>query len=65
MQAVRARRDSAAVEDALSALAAAAARERDNLMPHLLRAARVRVTEGEIIDRSSRSLGTYTETPVF
>src|SRR6201999_549305 len=40
VQAVRARRDSAAVESVLTGLKEAAAKERENLMPHLLDAAR-------------------------
>ncbi len=65
VQAVRAARDSAAVEQALAALAGAAASERENLMGHLLHAARVRATEGEIIDRLQEVWGAYTETPVY
>jgi len=34
-------------------------------MPHLLTAARVRATEGEIIHRLQQVWGAYTETPVF
>src|SRR5688500_9969044 len=48
VQAVRARRDSAAVESALSQVQAAAD-TRENLMPSLLDAARVHATEGEIV----------------
>jgi methylmalonyl-CoA mutase N-terminal domain/subunit len=65
VQAVRARRDAEAVERALTDLAAAAARERENLMPHLLTCARVRATEGEIIECLQRVWGAYTETPVY
>jgi methylmalonyl-CoA mutase N-terminal domain/subunit len=65
VQAVRARRDSAAVESALGDLRAAAADERHNLMPNLLACARVHATEGEIVEALQRVFGTYTETPVF
>jgi methylmalonyl-CoA mutase N-terminal domain/subunit len=34
-------------------------------MPHLLDAARVHATEGEIIQSLQQVFGTYTETPVF
>ena len=64
VQAVRARRDSAAVEEQLGALRAAAAGDA-NLMPNLLECARVHATEGEIVESLQRVFGTYTETPVF
>jgi methylmalonyl-CoA mutase N-terminal domain/subunit len=63
--AVRGRRDAAAVERTLVALKDAAAREEENLMPHLLDAARVHATEGEIIKALQAVFGSYTETPVF
>jgi methylmalonyl-CoA mutase N-terminal domain/subunit len=63
-EAVRARRDSAAVEEALGALRAAAVGDA-NLMPNLLDCARVHATEGEIVESLQRVFGTYTETPVF
>jgi methylmalonyl-CoA mutase N-terminal domain/subunit len=65
VQAVRARRDAAAVESALADLRAAAADERHNLMPNLLACARVHATEGEIVEALQQVFGTYTETPVF
>ena len=65
VQAVRARRDAAAVESSLAELRAAAADERHNLMPNLLACARVHATEGEIVEALQRVFGTYTETPVF
>jgi methylmalonyl-CoA mutase N-terminal domain/subunit len=65
VQAVRARRDAAAVERALAELQEAAARTGANLMPHLLDCARVHATEGEIVGALQRVFGTYTETPVF
>jgi methylmalonyl-CoA mutase N-terminal domain/subunit len=65
VQAVRARRDGAAVEQALGALAEAAARPDHNLMPNLLDCARVHATEGEIVTALQQVFGTYTESPVF
>ena len=65
VQAVRARRDSTAVEAELGALKDAAARADANLMPPLLACARVHATEGEIISALQDVWGTYTETPVF
>ena len=65
VQAVRARREGAAVETALSALRQTAAREDANLMPGLLDAARAHATEGEIIEALQDVFGSYTETPVF
>jgi methylmalonyl-CoA mutase N-terminal domain/subunit len=64
VQAVRARRDGAAVERALAELRAAAATEA-NLMPNLLDCARVHATEGEIVEALQTVFGTYTEVPVF
>jgi methylmalonyl-CoA mutase, N-terminal domain len=63
--AVRGRRDGAAVEAVLTRLKAAAADDGENLMPHLLDAARVHATEGEIIQALQHVFGSYTETPVF
>jgi methylmalonyl-CoA mutase, N-terminal domain len=65
VRAVRGRRDSAAVERALSGVRAAAADPGQNLMPALLDAARAHATEGEIIHALQDVFGTYTETPVF
>jgi methylmalonyl-CoA mutase N-terminal domain/subunit len=64
VQAVRARRDSAAVERSLAALEETAAGE-GNLMPNLLDCARVHATEGEIVETLQSVFGTYTEVPVF
>jgi methylmalonyl-CoA mutase N-terminal domain/subunit len=64
VQAVRARRDSEAVETALGSLRDSAAADR-NLMEPLLDAARAHATEGEIVESLQRVFGTYTETPVF
>jgi methylmalonyl-CoA mutase N-terminal domain/subunit len=65
VQAVRARRDGAAVETALTELKQAAAVEDRNLMPNLLTCARVHASEGEIVEALQEVFGTYTETPVF
>jgi len=65
VQALRGRRDSAAVEASLSAVANAADRENANLMPALLEAARAYVTLGEMCDALRQVWGTWRETPVF
>jgi methylmalonyl-CoA mutase N-terminal domain/subunit len=65
VQAVRARRDTQAVERALIALKEAAAPARANLMPYLLDAARLHTTEGEIVEALQTVWGSYTEVPVF
>jgi methylmalonyl-CoA mutase N-terminal domain/subunit len=62
--ATRARRDSPAVEEALVELKRAAATE-ENLMGPILKAARARATEGEMIAAMQEVFGTYTESPVF
>jgi methylmalonyl-CoA mutase N-terminal domain/subunit len=64
VQAVRARRDGAAVEGTLAALREAARTER-NLMPLLLDCARAHATEGEIVEALQAVWGSYTERPVF
>ncbi len=64
LQATRARRDSAAVERALADLRRAAAAD-ENLLPHLLDAARVRASEGEMVVALQEVFGTYREQPVF
>jgi methylmalonyl-CoA mutase, N-terminal domain len=65
VQAVRARRDAGAVEQALERVRAAAAQDGANLMPPLLDAARAEATEGEIVEALQRVFGRYTEAPVF
>jgi methylmalonyl-CoA mutase, N-terminal domain len=65
VKAVRARRDSEAVERELGRLREAAGRERENLMPLLLDAARAHCTEGEIVRALQDVWGDYRETPVF
>jgi methylmalonyl-CoA mutase N-terminal domain/subunit len=62
---VRKRRDSAAAEAALVALAEAAGDDDENLMPHLLDAARAEATEGEMVQALQKVFGSYTETPAF
>jgi methylmalonyl-CoA mutase N-terminal domain/subunit len=64
IQAARARRDGAAVEEVLARLRTAAAGE-DNLMPLLVDCARAHATEGEIVLALQDVWGSYTETPVF
>ena len=65
LAAVRARRDSAAVETRLAALKDAAAREGVNLMPLIVDAARDYVTLGEMCDALREVWGVWRETPVF
>jgi methylmalonyl-CoA mutase N-terminal domain/subunit len=65
VQAMRARRDGAAVERALDEIRATAAIDDANLMEPLLVAARAEATEGEIVDALQTVFGRYTETPVF
>ncbi|MEX2212117.1 MAG: methylmalonyl-CoA mutase family protein [Gaiellaceae bacterium] len=65
VQAVRARRDAAAVEERLRALKEAAAREGVNLMPLIVDAARDYVTMGEMCDALREVWGVWRETPVF
>jgi methylmalonyl-CoA mutase, N-terminal domain len=64
IEASRARRDSTAVETALSELTDAAASDR-NLMPYFIDAARARASEGEMIAALQAVFGTYAETPIF
>ncbi|HKG43796.1 MAG TPA: methylmalonyl-CoA mutase family protein [Gaiellaceae bacterium] len=65
VQGLRERRDSAAAEIALARLQEAAAREGENLMPHLIDASRAYVTMGEMCDALRETWGTWRETPVF
>jgi len=62
--AVRARRDDGVVEAALAALRVAADAE-ENLMPHLIEAARASASEGEIVAALQEVFGKYREAPVF
>jgi methylmalonyl-CoA mutase N-terminal domain/subunit len=65
VQAVRARRDSAAAEAALARLKKDAAIEGRNLMEPILDASRAYVTMGEMCDALREVWGTWRETPVF
>jgi methylmalonyl-CoA mutase N-terminal domain/subunit len=65
LEAVRARRDAAAVDRALGALREDAARPEANLLPALLDCARAHATEGEIVGALQDVFGTYAEAPVF
>jgi methylmalonyl-CoA mutase, N-terminal domain len=65
VQALRARRDSAAVETALARLKDDAAHADRNLMPPILDAARVYTTMGEMCDALRDVWGVWRETPVF
>jgi methylmalonyl-CoA mutase, N-terminal domain len=65
VQALRARRDSAAVERGLADLRSAAARDDVNLMPMIVDCARNYVTMGEMCDALREVWGIWRETPVF
>ena len=65
VQALRARRDSAAAEGAMTALKQAAARDDVNLMPLIVDASRAYVTMGEMCDALREVWGVWRETPVF
>jgi methylmalonyl-CoA mutase, N-terminal domain len=65
VQALRGRRDSAAVEASLARLKEAATRENGNLMPLLIEASRAYATLGEMCDALRETWGTWRETPVF
>jgi len=65
LRAVRARRDSGAVERSLQTLREMAADPRRNLMPQLLDAARAHASEGEIVQALQDVWGDYRESPVF
>jgi methylmalonyl-CoA mutase N-terminal domain/subunit len=62
---LRARRDPAAVEAALTRLKTDAARDDRNLMDPIVDAARAYVTMGEMCDAFREVWGTWRETPVF
>jgi methylmalonyl-CoA mutase, N-terminal domain len=65
VRALRARRDSAAVEAALMRLKEDAAHEDRNLMPPIVEASRAYVTMGEMCDALREVWGVWRETPVF
>jgi methylmalonyl-CoA mutase, N-terminal domain len=64
LEAVRHGRDAAPVTSALDRVRSAAA-SGENLMPHLIEAARASATEGEIVTALQDVFGHYRETPVF
>jgi methylmalonyl-CoA mutase N-terminal domain/subunit len=64
VKSVKAGRDSAAVQNVLGRLKAAAGTD-TNLMPLLLEAARLTVSEGEIVHALQEVWGDYRELPVF
>jgi methylmalonyl-CoA mutase N-terminal domain/subunit len=65
VRALRARRDSAAVEAALARLRRDAAAEDANLMPAIIEASRAYATMGEMCDALRDVWGVWRETPVF
>ena len=65
VQALRARRDSPAVEEALARLKEASLREGVNLMPLIVDASKAYVTMGEMCDALRETWGVWRETPVF
>jgi methylmalonyl-CoA mutase N-terminal domain/subunit len=65
VQAVRARRDSGAVEKTLTQLKEAASVEDRNLMPPIVEASRAYVTMGEMCEALREVWGVWRETPVF
>ena len=65
VQAVREGREPTRLSAALEALERAARDPGQNLMPHLLEAARAEATEGEMVQTLQRVFGTYTELPAF
>jgi methylmalonyl-CoA mutase N-terminal domain/subunit len=62
---LRARRDSAAVEQALARLKRDAADENANLMPAIIEASKAYVTMGEMCEALRGVWGVWRETPVF
>jgi methylmalonyl-CoA mutase, N-terminal domain len=65
VQALRARRDTAAVEQALARLKREAAEDDVNLMPAIIDASKEYVTMGEMCDTLREVWGVWRETPVF
>jgi methylmalonyl-CoA mutase N-terminal domain/subunit len=65
VRALRAKRDSARVEQRLDELKQAAARDDVNLMPPIIEASRAYVTMGEMCDAFREVWGVWRETPVF
>jgi methylmalonyl-CoA mutase, N-terminal domain len=65
VKALRGRRDSATVEQALARLKSEAAREDENLMPAIVDASKAYATLGEMCDALREVWGVWRETPVF
>jgi methylmalonyl-CoA mutase N-terminal domain/subunit len=65
VQALRARRDSAGVEQALARLKREAAEENANLMPAIIEASKAYATMGEMCEALRDVWGVWRETPVF
>ena len=65
MRALRSRRDSSAVEQALARLKQDASTDDTNLMPAIVDASRAYVTMGEMCDSLREVWGVWRETPVF
>ena len=65
VQALRARRDTRAVEQQLARLKEDAAHDDRNLMPTIVEASKAYVTMGEMCDALREVWGTWRETPVF
>jgi methylmalonyl-CoA mutase, N-terminal domain len=65
VEALRVRRDAAAVEQALAGLKRDAADDGRNLMPAIIDASRAYVTMGEMCDALREVWGVWRETPVF
>ncbi len=65
VQSARADRDEPAVARVLAAIRDAAAEEAHNLMPLLIDAGRLHVSEGEIVQALQQVWGDYREQPVF
>ncbi len=65
VQALRAKRDSAAAEQALARLKREAAEDDKNLMPAIIEASKAYVTMGEMCDALREVWGVWRETPVF
>ena len=64
VEATKSRRDATEVERTLGELRSAAATDA-NLMPPILKCARARVSEGEMVTALQQVFGSYTELPVF
>jgi methylmalonyl-CoA mutase N-terminal domain/subunit len=65
VQALRARRDAAAVEESLARLKRDAAEDGINLMPAIIDASKAYVTMGEMCESLREVWGVWRETPVF